>query len=97
MPAEKKTDLELLDELLDDYEDRLTEWELEAFPPWIIDLRTKRIRSLTEKQKNRLYAAGERLGLLGAAPAENLFSQMTPAKQAEERRKAAKVRLPWEK
>jgi hypothetical protein len=50
----------------------------------------------TDAQLNWLRGVAERLGI-ATAPSENLFSNLSPERQAEQRRAASKVRLPWEK
>ncbi len=51
---------------------------------------------LTPKQRAWVHGVAERLGE-HVAPSENLFSQLSSKRQEEQRKAAAKVRLPWEK
>jgi hypothetical protein len=85
------TDLELAQAILEQHGDRITGAATRAFRQWI-----ERETVLTEKQQKWLYGVAERCGLI-VAPAENIFSSMSPEKQAEQRARAAKVKLPWEK
>lgn len=85
-------DEQVLAEVLDEHGEKLSEETREAFEDW----RSKR-RFLTPKMKAWLMREAERFGVVGAAPAENVFSAMSPEKQARQREAAKRVRLPWEK
>lgn len=76
--------------LLNEHEESLSGAALSAFSEWRAGDFT-----LSDKQRKWLYGVAERLGV-ATAPSENLFSQLSPARQAEQRARAAKVRLPWE-
>lgn len=96
MPAPEK---KLLDQMLDETEwrEKLSDAQLEAFE----EIRERASRAsvfvLTEKQSKWVFGVAARIGLIGAEPGENLFSALTPERQAEQRARAAKIRLPWEK
>lgn len=75
-----------------DGERSIPEKTFEAFTRWL-DLG----RTLSDAQRKWLYGVAERLGVVGAAPSENIFSGMSPEKQARQREAAKKVVLPWEK
>jgi hypothetical protein len=51
---------------------------------------------LTQPQLDWIRGVGERLGIQ-TAPARNSFSALTPERQAEHRKRAASVKLPWER
>jgi hypothetical protein len=90
--AKLLTDDELLEQLLGpDYIDRLSPTAREAFTGW-----RDGERHLSEKMQKWLRGEAERVGLQ-TAPSENIFSALSPARQAEQRARAAKVKLPWEK
>lgn len=86
------TDEELLAKMLDDPDlrERVGEHAATAFD----SIRARGI--VSEKQRAWIRGAAERLGI-ATAPSENLFSKLSPERQREQRERAAKVRLPWEK
>ena len=86
------TDAELLIALL--ALDRLTDGEREAFVG--MQRVVERQHTLTSKQLAWIRGAAERYGIQ-TAPSENIFSAMSPARQAEQRKAAEGVKLPWEK
>ena len=89
----------LLDQMLDETEwrDKLCDTQIEAFE----NIRERASRAsvfmLTEKQSKWVLGVAARIGLIGSEPGENLFSALTPERQAKQRARAAKVKLPWEK
>ena len=64
-----------------------------AFPEWL-----ERGRELTPPMRRWLRNTAESLNIQ-VAPSENLFSQLSPERQAEQRERAARFapKLPWEK
>lgn len=80
----------ICEELLDKHADSISGAALAAFSEWKLADTT-----LSDKQKKWLYGVAERLGI-ATAPSENLFSSLSPERQAEQRRAAARVKLPWE-
>jgi hypothetical protein len=95
MSVEKK----LLDQMLDETEwrEKLSDAQLEAFEQIRARASKASVFVLTEKQSKWVLGVSARIGLIGAEPSENLFSRLTPERQAEQRARAAKVKLPWEK
>lgn len=93
--ASEKSELEILDELLENHEDKLDDESVEAFSEWRYLLSTGKRKSLTPKQRQWLMDRAERLEVTSPETA-NLFSSLSPERQAEQRAKAAKI-LPWEK
>lgn len=92
MPVTQLDDRALLEQLCEpEWSDRLGEMERDVFAGWLASS-----RPLTPKMLDWLRGAAERVGLQ-VAPAENLFSRLSPARQAEQLRAAAKVKLPWER
>lgn len=85
------TDAELL-ELITSYKysERLSEAQREAFGEML-----DRGDPLSKAQRRWLYGVAERLGIQ-IAPAENIFSEMPPAKRAEHSALAT-TKLPWER
>lgn len=92
----EKSELELLDEILENHQDELDEESVEAFSEWQHNLRSGKRRVLTPKQRQWLMDRAEHFEMTDAAPA-NLFSSLSPERQAEQRARAAAVKLPWEK
>ena len=91
------TDRELLDEILQNHHRRLGEKARVAFGEWQESgLGLPGQRRLSPKQATWLRNVAESLGVQ-VAPSENIFSALSPARQAEMKAAAAKVRLPWEK
>jgi hypothetical protein len=93
-------DFRLLCDLLDNRAEQLEEHSktaFEAFTEWREKKAANPRFTLTPKQSAWLYGVAERLGAVGAAPAENIFSRLSPERQAEQRERAARVKLPWEK
>lgn len=91
--SKQLTDLQLLEALCrEPHLSRLGQKAAEAFPKWLEDG-----RMLTPSMRRWLRGVAERLGLQ-TAPSENLFSQMSPEKQAEQRKRAEQFapKLPWE-
>lgn len=88
-----KEERKICDELLDERYEELTEQAQVAFEEW----RRRAERTLTEPQRKWLFGVAERLGVVTAAPSENLFSGMSPEKQAAQRKAAERIKLPWEK
>lgn len=88
-----KADEDLLTRLLEDYAGDLSERELEAFSEMAMKLET--YATLTDKQRKWVEQTAERLGLEVENPKP--FSSLTPKEQAEHRKRAAKVQLPWER
>lgn len=84
--------VELLDVLLTEHRDRLTDAQLQAFEGMRAGVHG---RFLTPNQSNWVFGVAERLGVQ-VAPSENLFSAMDPEKQARQRAAASRVKLPWE-
>jgi hypothetical protein len=78
--------------VLDEAQECLTPEARRAFRQWQDEERT----SLSPKQEHWLRGVAERLGI-EAAPSENLFSQLSPKRQAEQRKAAERVVLPWER
>ena len=90
MSSKQLTDRELLDLLCEEpHFSKLGKKAQKAFPEW-------KERTLTGPMRRWLRADADRLGIQ-VAPSENLFSNLSPERQAEQRARAAKVRLPWEK
>jgi hypothetical protein len=86
------TDAELLTKLLEtELAERLTDAQREAFGRM-----DSQGYALTVKQAQWIRGVAERLGIQ-TAPSENIFSAMSPEKQARQRAAASKVKLPWEK
>lgn len=81
---------ELIEQLLALPEGRLSDAQREAFQGML-----DRGWPLTDKQLHWVNGVAERLGLQ-VAPSENLFSAMSPEKQAAQRARAKGI-LPWEK
>jgi len=71
----------------------LTDRSRRAFGQWLDQLDR---RDLSEAQRAWLNDAAQRLGVIHAAPAANVFSQLPPQKQAEHRARASRVKMPWE-
>lgn len=100
MRLAEQTPFQVLTILLDEPEwsEKLTDQQREAFE----DMRSKvpvrgpRTGRLSEKQARWVMNVAAAVGLIGAAPAENVFSALSPERQAEQRRAAARVKLPWE-
>jgi hypothetical protein len=88
------TDQEILVELLEKHEAKLSENEVEAFEHMLGCIEGK--RRLTDRQRSWIYTTAERLGVT-TPPPENLFSSLSPEAQREHRRRARAVELPWEK
>ena len=84
------TDAELLERLLTEHRDKLTDNQLEAFEGM-----QDQGYPVTVKQAAWFRGVAERLGIQ-VAPSENLFSNMDPDKRARQLEAAKKVRLPWE-
>lgn len=86
------TDVKLLELLCQEPTlSKLGEKAQEAFPEWL-----EQGRDLSPKMRLWIRRAAESLNVQ-VAPNENLFSALTPARQAEQRARAAKVKLPWER
>ncbi len=81
----------LLDELLTEHREKLFANQLQAFEGM-----REQPGDISEKQAKWIFGVGERRGLV-VAPSENIFSAMSPEKQAAQRAAAARVKLPWEK
>lgn len=91
------SDRELLDELVDNHNKRLGERAREAFTRWQSDgLGLPGQRRFSPPQLKWLRNVGETLGVQGA-PSENIFSALSPERQAEMKANAAKVVFPWER
>jgi hypothetical protein len=89
------TDAELLDLLLDEHFDKLSEHAAEAFP----DFRERglgRKRPFSPKQREWIRNVAVALELEDA-PTENVFSSLPKRRQEEQKKAAAKVLMPWEK
>lgn len=95
MDAEDREDLALIEEMLrraEEDRELLSRKERFAFA----DMRSRlNSRSLSENQRDWIRTAAERLGVIGAAPARNVFSKMPQAKQAENMSQV-RTRFPWE-
>lgn len=78
-------------ELLDKHADSISGAALAAFSEWKLADTT-----LSDKQRKWLYGVAERCGV-ATAPSENLFSSLSPERQAEQRARAERVKLPWER
>lgn len=87
--------LELLEQLLGDDELDLPPKTREAFGQFRAILMMN--QSLTVKQKQWVQNVAHQKQLIGDPGASNLFSNLSPARQAEQRARAAKVLLPWER
>lgn len=87
----QEKDRELLRELLAQHVDKLDEQTLEAFTEW----QDSPERPITRKMSEWLHSVARRLGL-EVEEAKNLFSSLSPERQAEMRKKAAGI-LPWER
>ena len=87
-------DERLLTKLLEDHADGLTGRETEAFGGMLKRLRE---RPLTERQREWVEKVASRFGAADDPGARNVFSSMDPAKQAEMRRRASAVVMPWER
>jgi len=90
----------MLEALLDDHAEELEErfeTAFKAFTEWRTKKNANPYFVLSSKQSAWLYGVAEQLGAIEAAPAENVFSRLSPARQEEQRLRAAAVKLPWEK
>lgn len=89
---------QLLDQMLDETEwrEKLSDEQRQAFEEIRTRASKRAVFELTEKQSQWVLGVAARIGLIGAEPSENLFSSLTPERQAEQRARAAKIRLPWE-
>lgn len=86
------SDVKLLEQLCQEpHFSKLGTKAQEAFPEWLA-----KSRPLSQKMRLWIRRAGESLDVQ-VAPSENLFSALTPARQAEQRARADKIKLPWEK
>lgn len=86
----------VLNELLDEKDagfESANRRAFEAFSEW----RRRPGMQLSPKQRAWLFGVAERYGVIEAAPSENIFSQLPLKKQAEQRERAARVKMPWEK
>lgn len=91
MASKPLSDVRLLEILCsEEYLPQLFVRERETFPEWL-----EQGRELTQKMRDWLRAAAHRLGVQ-EAPARNLFSGLSPERQAEQRKAADRVKLPWE-
>ena len=97
-PASPDTE-DLLDQMLDvtHWHEKLSPEQREAFEEIRDRAQQASVFVLTDKQSKWILGVAERIGLIDCAPAENLFSSLTPKRQAEQRAAAARVKLPWEK
>lgn len=82
-------DRDLLDVMLKEHEQRLTEEQLVAFTEM-----ADQNWPLSQRQSDWIRAVAKKLGVL-SPPAENLFSSMTPEQQKKHREKVV-TKLPWE-
>jgi hypothetical protein len=85
-----RAEREICSEILDKHADSISGAALAAFSEWKLTGTT-----LSDKQRKWLYGVAERLGI-ATAPSENIFSSLSPERQVEQRRAAARVKLPWE-
>jgi hypothetical protein len=76
----------------DEYRGRLFVREREAFPKWL-----EQGRELSQKMRDWIRSAAARFGIQ-EEPGRNLFSGLTPERQAEQRARAERFapKLPWE-
>lgn len=91
MASDRLSDVRLLELLCSEqYRGRLFVREREAFPKWL-----EGGRELSQKMRDWIRSAAARFGIQDE-PGRNLFSQLSPERQAEQRARAARVKLPWE-
>ena len=72
------------------HEDALSGTERKAFTSMLNELAS---RGITVKQRGWLHDVCERVGIIGSAPARNLFSSLTEKAKREELRRAEKVKV----
>jgi hypothetical protein len=92
--AKPLSDVQILEMLCaEPYLSKLGSKAAKAFPEWL-----ERGRELTPPMRRWLRSTADVMNIQ-VAPSENLFSQLTPERQAEQRARAAKFapKLPWEK